>query len=92
MLRVRDRMIKDGPIRKGALTTHGARASFKTWCSDQTDFEKDVIEACLTHTISDKLESAYRRSDFYAKRTRLMTAWANFVGGRVGANVISMHA
>lgn len=30
MLRVRDRMIKDGLIRKGALTTHGMRACFKS--------------------------------------------------------------
>jgi len=92
MLRVRDRMITDGLIRKGALTTHGMRACFKSWAADQTDFEKDVIEACLTHSISDKLEAAYRRSDFYAKRTRLMAAWADFVEGKVGANVITLHA
>jgi integrase len=92
MLRVRDRMIKDGLIRKGAQTTHGMRACFKSWAGDQTDFEKDVIEACLTHSISDKLEAAYRRSDFYAKRTRLMAAWADFVEGKVGANVITLHA
>jgi len=92
MLRVRDRMVKDGLIGKGTVTTHGiARASFKSWAGDETDFEKDVIEACLTHTISGKLEAAYRRSDFYAKRVRLMTAWADFVEGRAASNVLRMH-
>jgi hypothetical protein len=93
MLRVRDRMVKDGLIQKGAVTTHGvARACFKSWAGDETDFQKDVIEACLTHTISDKLEAAYRRSDFYAKRVHLMAQWADFVEGKTGTNVIALHA
>jgi len=71
---------------------HGFRACFKSWASDETNFEKDAVEACLTHVISDKLEAAYRRSDFYNKRTRLMAAWADFVEGRAGANVLALHA
>jgi hypothetical protein len=69
-----------------------ARACFKSWASDETNFERDTVEACLTHVIGDKLEAAYRRSDFYGKRTRLMQAWADFVEGKTGANVISLHA
>jgi integrase len=92
MLRVRDRMVADGMIEKGVLTVHGFRACFKSWASDETNFEKDAIEACLTHVISDKLEAAYRRSDFYAKRVRLMAAWAAFVEGKADANVTSLHA
>lgn|SRR5262245_691047 len=93
MLRVRDRMVDDGLIKKGTVTPHGiARACFKSWAGDETDFEKDVIEACLTHTINDKLEAAYRRSDFYKKRTCLMAAWAGFVEGKAGANVLTLSA
>jgi integrase len=92
MLRVRDRMIDDGLIAKGAMTTHGMRAAFKSWASDQTNFEKDVIEACLTHVISDPLEAAYRRSDFYGKRARLMASWSDFVDGKAGGNVIPLLA
>jgi len=91
MLRVRDRMVKDGLIRKGAMTTHGARATFKTWASESTDFQRDVIESALTHTISDKLEAAYRRGDFYAKRVRLMAQWADFIEGKAASNVLRMH-
>jgi Arm DNA-binding domain len=93
MLRVRDRMVADGLIKQGTVTPHGvARACFKSWAGDETNFEKDIVEACLTHVISDKLEAAYRRSDFFAKRTRLMAAWADFVTGKVGANVLKLHA
>jgi integrase len=91
MLRVRDRMVADKLIAKDAMTTHGFRASFKSWASDQTNFDRDVIEAALTHVISDKLEAAYRRSDFYVKRTRLMQVWADFVEGKAGENVVSLH-
>jgi hypothetical protein len=73
------------------MTTHGLRASFKSWASDQTDFEKDVIEACLTHVIGDPLEQAYRRTDFYRKRARLMQSWADFVEGKAGPNVVALR-
>ena len=91
MLRVRDRMIEDGLVEKGAMTTHGMRAAFKSWASDETNFEKDVIEACLTHTISDPLEAAYRRSDFFAKRARLMSVWARFVEGKASGTVVALR-
>jgi integrase len=92
LLRVRDRMVKDRLIEKGAMTTHGFRASFKSWASDETSFERDVVEAALTHTISDKLEAAYRRSDFLEKRRQLMASWAGFLEGKAGANMINPHA
>lgn len=83
MLRVRDRMVEAGAIEKGTVTPHGmTRACFKSWASEETNFERDVIEACLAHTISDKLEAAYRRTDFLKKRTKLMAAWTDFVLGK----------
>ena len=33
----------------GRATTHGMRACFRTWASEETAFDKDVIEACLAH-------------------------------------------
>jgi integrase len=74
MLRVLDRM-KCGDN----LTVHGlARASFKTWASERTNFDRMIIEACLSHVISDDLERAYRRGDFLDKRRRLMNAWGEY--------------
>ncbi len=63
---------------RGDLTVHGFRATFKTWASERTNFAREVVEAALAHAISDKLEAAYRRGDFFEKRKRLMAAWAEF--------------
>jgi integrase len=60
------------------VTTHGMRASFKTWASERTHAAREVVEACLAHTISDALEAAYRRCDFLDKRRKLMEAWAAY--------------
>jgi len=60
------------------LTAHGFRATFKTWAGERTGFAREIVEACLTHTISDELERAYRRGSFFDKRRRLMDQWAAF--------------
>jgi integrase len=91
MLRVRDRMIDDGLIEKGAMTVHGMRAAFKSWAGDETAFPRDVIEACLSHAIADPIERAYRRSDFLAKRARLMAMWASFVEGKASGAVVALR-
>jgi integrase len=70
------------------LTAHGFRATFKTWASEATDFQHEVIEAALAHGISDKLEAAYRRGTFFEKRRRLMAAWADFIVNRRGSDKV----
>jgi integrase len=60
------------------LTARGFRATFKTWASESTSFQNEIVEAALAHTIGGKVEQAYRRGDLYEKRRRLMQAWANF--------------
>jgi hypothetical protein len=34
----------------------------------------------LAHTVSDKVEAAYRRGDLFQKRRQLSDAWAKFCG------------
>ncbi|GLK71561.1 integrase arm-type DNA-binding domain-containing protein [Ancylobacter dichloromethanicus] len=60
------------------LTVHGFRSAFRDWASEQTDCPREVAEAALAHTISDKVEAAYRRGDLFDKRRRLMEDWATF--------------
>lgn len=38
-----------------------------------------MIEFALAHTLDDKTEAAYRRSDALEKRRVLMQEWADFV-------------
>jgi integrase len=60
------------------LTAHGFRATFKTWASERTSFQNEIVEAALAHVIGGKVEQAYRRGDMFEKRRRLMQQWAIF--------------
>jgi integrase len=62
---------------KGA-TVHGFRSSFRDWAEERTSFPHEVKEAALAHTVKNKVEAAYRRSDLFEKRRKLMEAWATF--------------
>lgn len=60
------------------LTVHGFRATFKTWASERTSFQNQIVEASLAHMIGGKVEQAYMRGDLFEKRRRLMQQWATF--------------
>jgi integrase len=60
------------------VTVHGFRSTFRDWVADVTDYPREVAEAALAHTLENKVEAAYRRTDFFAKRRKLMDDWANF--------------
>ena len=57
------------------MTAHGFRSSFRDWAADQTAYSRDVAEAALAHAMKDKTEAAYRRSDLFDKRARMMADW-----------------
>jgi integrase len=61
------------------VTVHGFRSSFTDWAAEQTDFPKEVADKALAHRISNAVEAAYRRTDFFDKRRTLMNQWAAFV-------------
>ena len=60
-------------------TVHGFRSTFRDWAGDRTHHPRDMIEFALAHTLDDKTEAAYRRSDALEKRRVLMQEWADFV-------------
>ena len=59
-------------------TVHGFRSAFRDWCAEQTSTPSEVAEAALAHAIRNKVEAAYRRTDFLEKRRKLMDAWCAF--------------
>ena len=63
---------------RGDLTAHGFRSTFRDWAAEQTVYPSEVIEMSLAHTITNKVEAAYRRGDLIEKRRRLMADWAKF--------------
>jgi len=70
------------------LTVHGFRSSFRDWAAECTSFPRLVAEAALAHTIDDKTEAAYLRSDFLDQRRRLMEHWGEFCNREISMNKI----
>ena len=57
---------------------HGFRSTFKDWALERTNFQHEISEKALAHTVGDAVERAYLRSDAFAKRRRMMQQWADF--------------
>jgi hypothetical protein len=55
------------------LTVHGFRSTFHDWTAERTNFPSEVAEMALAHTVSSKVEQAYRRGDLLERRRRMMT-------------------
>ena len=50
-----------------AVHVHGFRTSFRTWTQEQTGYPREIAEAALAHSLKDKAEAAYSRSDLLQK-------------------------
>jgi hypothetical protein len=50
----------------------------------KTNFPREVDEAALAHTIKDKAEAAYARSDVFENRRKMMEAWAGYLAQEAG--------
>jgi integrase len=67
-------------MKRGELTVHGFRSTFRDWAAETTNFPNHVVEMALAHAIGDGVEAAYRRGDLFEKRRKLMNAWSQFAG------------
>lgn len=61
------------------VTVHGFRSAFTDWAAETTDVSKEVVEKALAHKLPNRVEAAYRRTDFFEKRRDLMTRWAAYL-------------
>jgi len=66
----------DSPDR--VATAHGFRSSFRDWCSEHS-YSRDLAERSLAHTVQNKVEAAYHRTDLLEQRRPLMEDWCDFV-------------
>ncbi len=66
-------------MKRGDLTTHGFRSTFRDWAAE-TGQPADIAEAALAHVVGDKTVAAYQRGDLLVRRRKLMAAWAVFCG------------
>lgn len=65
-------------MKRGDLTTHGFRSTFRDWVAECTNHSAEIAEMALAHVVKNKVEAAYRRGDLYAKRILLMADWAGY--------------
>jgi integrase len=72
---------------------HGFRTSFRMWAQERNNAPREVAEAALAHTIQNKVEAAYARSDVFDRRRVLMDSWATYLAGESGKVIkLSMGA
>jgi integrase len=60
-------------------TVHGFRSAFTDWAAERTRFPKEIADKALAHKLPNKVEAAYRRTNFFEKRRKLMAKWAEFL-------------
>lgn len=73
------------------VTVHGFRSTFRDWAEEATAFPHEVKEAALAHTLTNKTEAAYRRTDLFEKRRAMMDAWAQ-LAAEEAATVVRIRA
>jgi integrase len=60
------------------ITVHGFRACFRTWGAEQTNYPHEICEAALAHAVPNAVVRAYKRTDLFERRRRLMNDWASY--------------
>jgi integrase len=78
-------------MKRSDLTAHGFRSTFRDWAAERTNFPRAVCESALAHTLRDKTEAAYNRTDFFERRRELMATWSVFATAKP-ADVVALRA
>jgi integrase len=79
-------------MKRGDVTAHGFRSTFRDWAAECTNFPSEVVEMALAHAIESETEAAYRRGDLFNKRRQLMEAWAAYCEGPAAdAKVVTLQ-
>ena len=71
---------------------HGFRSSFRDWAAERANAPPAVAEAALAHTVRNKVEAAYNRTDLFERRRKLMDQWAGYLEGGTGCVVWMVRA
>ncbi len=70
-------------MKREGLTAHGFRSSFRDWCAEKAQADRQLAEAALAHQVGG-VEGAYFRSDLFERRRTLMNAWSRYATGQSG--------
>lgn len=72
------KLLRDNKV---GTTPHGLRSSFRDWAAECTDVPREIAEFALAHVVGDEAELAYRRTDYFERRRKLMEDWAEYLLG-----------
>ncbi len=75
----------------GHVTTHGFRATYRTYASAETSFSREIIEWSMAHKVGDSAEQAYIRQTAHDKRRALMQAWSDYCAGKQSGEIVRLH-
>jgi integrase len=78
-------------MKRGDVTVHGFRSTFRDWAAERTNFPAEVAEMALAHAVGSEVERAYRRGDLFEKRRKLMEAWADFAINSGSGKIVRLH-
>jgi len=72
-------------------TLHGFRATFKSWATDKTLTQREVIEMALAHKVGNEVEASYLRTSALDKRRELMERWSEYCSKKIDAKIVNFH-
>jgi len=70
----------------GRLVAHGLRSIASTTLNEQR-FDKEIIEAALSHADENQVRSAYNRADYLEQRRVLMNWWSEHIERAANGNL-----
>jgi integrase len=76
---IQETMGYNGKGDKPLVSTHGFRATFRSWGQDETNHSSETLEFCLHHIVGDEAANAYKNGNMWKKRKQALTDWANYV-------------
>jgi len=81
-------------MKRTDITSHGFRSTFRDWAAER-GYQDPVAEAALAHSVPDAVVAAYKRTNFFELRKKMMDDWAAFAmsdPAKVADNVVELRA
>jgi integrase len=85
---IQETMGYNGKGDKPLVSTHGFRATFRSWGQDETNHSSETLEFCLHHIVGDEAANAYKNGNLWKKRKAALTDWANYVTSEERCRVV----
>ena len=79
--RLNQTTLQRGLMKDTGADVHGFRTCFAEFVGERTEFDYELADRALSHSVGSRSRRAYDRSDRLDRRRPMMAAWATFVMG-----------